>query len=40
MAVEYSVEVCRTLEEKFRAAGLHRPMRVARYDAGTELAMI
>jgi hypothetical protein len=34
---EYSVEVCRALEEKIRAAGLHRPMQVSRYDAGTEL---
>ena len=34
---EYSVEVCRTLGEKIRAAGLHRPMQVSRYDAGTEL---
>ena len=37
MAAEYSVEVCRILEEKFRSAELHRPMRVQRYDAGTEL---
>jgi len=37
MAAEYSVEVCRRLEEKFRSAGLHRPMRVERYDAGSEL---
>ena len=37
MAVEYSVEVCSRLEEKFTAAGLHRPMRVRRYDGGTEL---
>jgi len=37
MAVEYSVETIRKLEEKFRAAQLHRPMRIGRYDAGTEL---
>jgi len=37
MAAEYSVEVCRALEEKFRLARLYRPMRVGRYDAGTEL---
>ena len=37
MAAEYSVEVCRKLEEKFHAAHLHRPMRIARYDAGDEL---
>ncbi len=35
---EYSVEVCRELEGKFAAAGLHRPMRIARYECGTELA--
>jgi hypothetical protein len=35
--VEYSVEVCKQLEEKFHAAGLHRPMRLRRYDAGTRL---
>ncbi|MFH1719830.1 MAG: hypothetical protein ABIF19_20955, partial [Planctomycetota bacterium] len=37
MASEYSVDVCKELEEQFRAANLHRPMRVSRYDAGTEL---
>lgn len=37
MAAEYSVEVCKTLEEKFRLARLYRPIRVRRYDAGTEL---
>jgi len=37
MAVEYSVEVCRELEERFHRAQLHRPMRIGRYDAGTEL---
>jgi hypothetical protein len=37
MAEEYSIEVCRRLEEKFRSSELHRPMRVRRYDAGTEL---
>jgi len=37
MAKEYSVEVCKMLEGKFRSAQLHRPMRVTRYDAGTEL---
>ncbi len=37
MATEYSVEVCRQLEERFRAAAVQRPLRVARYDAGTEL---
>jgi hypothetical protein len=37
MARDYSVDVCRQLEERVRRAELHRPMRVARYDAGTEL---
>ena len=38
MSEEYSVEVCRELEQRFRAANLHRPMRISHYDAGTELA--
>jgi len=37
MAVEYNVEICKKLEAEFRAAKLHRPMRISRYDAGTEL---
>jgi hypothetical protein len=37
MTVEYSVKVCKELEKKCRLAGLHRPVRVARYDSGTEL---
>jgi hypothetical protein len=37
MTVEYSVEICRELEKKCRLAGLHRPIRIARYDSGTEL---
>ncbi|MHC4638412.1 MAG: hypothetical protein ACYTBV_13085 [Planctomycetota bacterium] len=37
MALEYSVELCRKLEEKFRQAGVYRPLRVSRYDAGAEL---
>ena len=37
MTVEYSVEVCRELEGKFAAAGLHRPMRTVRYEPGAEL---
>ncbi len=37
MAVEYNVETCKKLEAEFRAAKLHRPMRIGRYDAGTEL---
>ena len=37
MTQEYSIEICKTLEARFRDAALHRPMRVQRYDAGTEL---
>ena len=37
MTQEYSIEICKTLEAKFRDAELHRPMRVQRYDEGTEL---
>jgi len=37
MAVEYNVEICKKLEAEFRAAKLYRPMRIGRYDAGTEL---
>jgi len=37
MAVEYSIEVCKELEARFRQAQLHRPMRVVHYDPGTEL---
>jgi len=37
MTTEYSVDVIRELEETFRAAALHRPMRVERYEPGTEL---
>ncbi|MHC4619803.1 MAG: hypothetical protein ACYTEQ_18810, partial [Planctomycetota bacterium] len=37
MPGEYSVEVCTKLEQRFRLANLHRPMRIQRYDAGREL---
>ncbi|MHC4432014.1 MAG: hypothetical protein ACYTBS_09260, partial [Planctomycetota bacterium] len=37
MSKEYSVEVCKELEARFRAAKLYRPMRIGHYDAGTEL---
>ncbi|MBL7185723.1 MAG: hypothetical protein ISS70_05305 [Phycisphaerae bacterium] len=37
MSKEYSVEVCKELEARFRAENLHRPMRISHYDAGTEL---
>ena len=36
-STEYSPDICRKLQAKFHALGLHRPMRVSRYDAGTEL---
>ena len=37
MAAEYSVEVCDTLKQQVLDAQLHRPMRISRYDGGTEL---
>lgn len=37
MAVEYSVDLCNELKERFESKSLHRPMRVGRYDAGAEL---
>jgi hypothetical protein len=37
LSKEYSVDVCKRLEEKFHAARLHRPMRVSRFEQGTEL---
>ena len=37
MAVEYSVEVCKTLKEELHAAALYRPMRISRYDPGDQL---
>jgi hypothetical protein len=37
MATEYSADICRRLQAKFQSFGLFRPMRVSRYDAGTEL---
>ena len=37
MATEYSADICRRLQAKFQGFGLYRPMRVSRYDAGTEL---
>ena len=36
MGEQYSVEVCNGLAERFRRLGLHRPMRISRYDAGAE----
>ncbi len=37
MAVEYSVELCKKLEQRFGELDLHRPFSVERYDAGDEL---
>jgi hypothetical protein len=37
MATEYSLEVIRELEEEAQKAGLHRPLRVERYEPQTEL---
>ncbi|MBW2238053.1 MAG: hypothetical protein JRF39_03225 [Deltaproteobacteria bacterium] len=37
MTKDYSIEVCKTLAARFHDAGLHRPMRVARYDPGETL---
>lgn len=37
MSAEYSVKTCMELEKQCYLAGLHRPVRVARYDSGTEL---
>ncbi len=40
MAVDYNVEICNKLKAEFHKAGLHRPMRIGRYDAGTKLSYI
>lgn len=37
MNFEYSVDVVNQVKEVFKNAELHRPMRIDRYDAGTEL---
>jgi hypothetical protein len=37
MAVAYSVEAVRKLQEKFRAQDVRRPLRIARYEPGTVL---
>jgi hypothetical protein len=37
MANDYSVEVCTELQERFRRTEVCRPMRVRRYEPGTEL---
>jgi hypothetical protein len=37
MAVEYSVDLCNELKQTFKSKALYRPMRVDRYDVGTEL---
>ena len=37
MAQDYSVEIIDQIAAKFEALGLHRPMRIGHYDAGTPL---
>jgi len=37
MTAEYSAETCKTLEQSFHDAQVHRPLRIRRYEAGTEL---
>jgi hypothetical protein len=37
MTTGYSVDICRKLQAKFQSFGLHRPMRISRYDADSEL---
>ncbi len=37
MTEDYSIETCKNLEQRFYDANLRRPMRISRYDAGTEL---
>ena len=37
MNKEYSIEVHRYLEKEFKELALHRPMRMERYEVGTEL---
>lgn len=37
MAERYSPEVCDKLQQMFHSLALHRPMRVSRYEPGTEL---
>ncbi len=34
---DYSTEVCGELQERFRRTGVRRPMRISRYEPGTEL---
>ncbi len=38
MNKEYSIEVHKDLEKEFKQLALHRPMRIERYEIGTELA--
>lgn len=37
MTLEYSADVIKKLEQIYREAALHRPMRIKHYEAGTEL---
>jgi hypothetical protein len=38
MTTQYSADICRKIQVKFQGLNLHRPMRISRYDDGTELA--
>jgi len=37
MTTQYSADICRKIQVKFQGLNLHRPMRISRYDDGTEL---
>jgi len=37
MSADYSLELCKELEAQFQGLALRRPMRIARYETGTEL---
>jgi hypothetical protein len=37
MADDYDIQTCRELQERFRHTEVRRPMRISRYDPGTEL---
>ncbi len=38
MSLDYSSALCRGLEKRFLTLGLHRPIKIARYDEGREIA--
>jgi hypothetical protein len=37
MTTQYIADICRKIQVKFQGLNLHRPMRISRYDEGTEL---